>query len=131
MLALLVSLALFSAPDRPPRDDRYWGISLASLGDLDGDGRAEFVVAARWARYAVYLCSGRDGRVLEGFLEGRRVPSFSWESLIAGEDYDGDGRPDFVVTLSGEGVVVEEKVRDDIEDQIREVAALSCGSDDA
>ena len=86
----------------PARDDRYFGVDLESLGDLDGDGRAEFVVAAANAGCAVYACSGEDGRVLEGFLPQRGVPSFSWNNLVAGDDYDGDGKPDFVVSLRGE-----------------------------
>lgn len=84
------------------------GAELASLGDLDGDGRGDFAVGAPTDRAdvgCVWLVSGAKGTVLR-CLEG---PSgarwFGWRMSATG-DLDGDGLSDLAVgSIEGERAI--------------------------
>lgn len=78
-----------------------FGAALATLGDLDGDGLAEFLVGAPKANIGganagrVSLVNGANGAILYA-VNG--VPgSLFGSSIAAGRDVNADGIPDFVV----------------------------------
>jgi hypothetical protein len=80
------------------------------IGDVDGDGRAEIVVAApncgpdalelllRERRGRIVVCSGADGDVLEE-LEDPEASAYAWTSVARCGDLDGDGRADLAVGI--------------------------------
>lgn len=86
------------------------GMTVCGLGDLDGDGKAEFAAGAPLeggGRGRALVWSGSDGRVLheiEGFEAGCQFGS----SLETAGDLDGDGVDDFAVAApsAGPGMVL-------------------------
>jgi hypothetical protein len=76
--------------------------SIAVLGDVDGDGKADFLVGEASAKRGesdaagvVHVLSGKDGheiRSVKGAKEGEHLG----ESVAALPDVDDDGVPDFV-----------------------------------
>ncbi|MEM8709875.1 MAG: FG-GAP-like repeat-containing protein, partial [Planctomycetota bacterium] len=76
--------------------DGEFGRSVASMGDLDGDGIAEFAVGAR---DDVRVYSGAPGFPLRFALGGNGSDLFG-SALASGRDVDGDGVNDLVVGLS-------------------------------
>ena len=81
----------------------HLGHSLASLGDIDGDGAADFVAGAPDASHGgssdagvARVFSGADGQVL--FTFGGSAPSDHLGTAVAGAgDVDGDQIPDIAV----------------------------------
>ncbi len=86
--------------------DRF-GWAVAGLGDLNGDGRADFAASAigqgPWGSKHAYVqvLSGLDGSVLHLFV-GSADDLFGW-SLASAGDVDGDGTGDLVVGSPGFG----------------------------
>lgn len=80
------------------------GLTLANLGDLDGDGRGDVVVSAPGATSAsglpgargVVVLSGATGAVLRS-IEGRAAHESFGRALAVVGDADGDGLDDLVV----------------------------------
>jgi FG-GAP repeat protein/VCBS repeat protein len=95
--------ALVSTVVGTTADDRF-GSSLAFVGDLDGDGRSEYVVGAPQpfglAGGYARVYSGSTGGLLFHF-SGTSPYSDYGTSVAGGEDIDGDGIPDVVVGAPG------------------------------
>ncbi len=78
-------------------------ISVAGAGDVNGDGRADFIVGAAYASPggrvnagSVYLYSGADGALLyqkDGGMAGDRFG----ERVASAGDVNGDGKADFII----------------------------------
>lgn len=76
-----------------------FGDRIRGLGDVDGDGRGDFAVAATGSnsyRGRVTIHSGADGHVLFAYA-GVTPGDFLGSSLGGGGDVNGDGRPDFAI----------------------------------
>ncbi|MBK8979776.1 MAG: FG-GAP repeat protein [Planctomycetes bacterium] len=83
--------------------DDGFGTATAGLGDLDGDGHAEFAVGAPQSirsgaarRGYVQVFSGSDGRLLATLAGGASDRLFG-RAIAGGGDLDGDGVGDLVV----------------------------------
>ncbi|MBI2891386.1 MAG: FG-GAP repeat protein [Nitrospirae bacterium] len=84
----------------------YFGICVSGVGDLNADGRADFLAGAMGTDFngkgdsgSVYLYSGMDGSLisrLDGETSGDWF-GFSASGLPQGADVNGDGIPDFMV----------------------------------
>ena len=86
-----------------------FGWSVAGVGDVDGDGYADFAVGAPFAdgkkrsqldSGAVHVYSGVDSKELYVLLGKRGADRFGW-SIAGLGDVDRDGRADFVVGIEG------------------------------
>jgi len=91
------------APLRTGQDQDYFGTAVASVGDVDGDGREDLLVGA-WngqdqegERTGIaVLFSGSSGKVLRQVAGTTAYDHFG--AAVAGlGDVDGDGTPDFAV----------------------------------
>ena len=79
------------------------GISVASAGDVDGDGRADFIIGANAASPgglsgagSAYVYSGAIGALLFQ-KNGVRAGDNLGISVASAGDVDGDGRADFII----------------------------------
>lgn len=87
----------------------WFGVSVAGIGDINGDGFPEFIVGAQFAKRengvqsgAAYVYSGSDGSRLY-LLRGDVADGRFGVAVAGGRDVDGDGIPDFVVGAYTEG----------------------------
>ncbi len=79
------------------------GNSVASAGDVDGDGRADFIIGAHNAdpgglasAGSAFIYSGADGRLLYQ-KNGTAANENLGRSVAGAGDVNGDGRPDLIV----------------------------------
>jgi FG-GAP repeat protein len=98
-------------------DDDYFGLSVTSLGDLDGDGLSELAVGAPWSGnggekrgtvWILFLASDgsvrRHVRITEGsggFTDVLPDLTLFGYAVAGMGDLDGDGVPDLAVTAHG------------------------------
>ncbi len=82
----------------------FFGISVSGAGDMDGDGKADFIVGAYFDDPAgggsnagsAYVFSGADGSLL--YQRTGDTPGDSFGVSVSGAgDVNGDGKSDFIV----------------------------------
>jgi len=83
------------------------GVSVASAGDVNGDGRADFIVGAYFAdpgglsnAGSAYLYSGATGGLLSQ-INGAAAGDILGHSVASAGDVNGDGKADFIVGAYG------------------------------
>lgn len=78
------------------------GISVAGIGDANGDGKADFIVGAYTAgsNGKAYVYSGVDGTLLYQKTGSAAGDQFGYSVAEAG-DINGDGKADFIVGAPG------------------------------
>ena len=79
------------------------GTSVASAGDVNGDGKADFIIGAHGAdpggrsqAGSAYLYSGADGSLLSQ-INGAAVGDHLGNSVASAGDVSGDGKADFII----------------------------------
>ncbi|MCI0406143.1 MAG: integrin alpha [candidate division Zixibacteria bacterium] len=75
------------------------GISVAVVGDVNGDGKADFIIGAPGTvgyTGSAYVYSGASGALLYQ-KNGAAVNDFLGNSVAGAGDVNGDGKADFII----------------------------------
>ena len=96
--------SLLYRKDGAARND-FFGGSVATAGDVNGDGKADFIVGAQIDLLGlnpgrVYVYSGADGSLLYQKDAAAAFDEFG-SSVSAAGDVNGDGKADFIVGANG------------------------------
>ena len=96
--------SLLYRKDGAARND-FFGGSVAAAGDVNGDGKADFIVGAQIDLLGlnpgrVYVYSGADGSLLYQKDAAAAFDEFG-SSVSAAGDVNGDGKADFIVGANG------------------------------
>ena len=77
--------------------DARFGFAVANAGDVDGDGVSDALIGAP-GKAQVFVFSGKTGLLLFTIKSPAKEKTNSFGYAVAGgKDFDGDGKPDFVV----------------------------------
>lgn len=88
---------LYALRSPSPEPGGAFGIAVAGLGDVDGDGVADFAVGAPEEDSGrVYVFSGADGGLVQTLDGGLGAVAFGY-AIADGGDVDGDGSADVLV----------------------------------
>jgi hypothetical protein len=87
-----------------PAGGAYQGMSAAGVGDIDGDGVPDVALGSPLdSGGGAQVLSGSDGSTL--FLGTTEAPGSAYGGALAGlGDWNGDGRDEFAVSATSEGV---------------------------
>ncbi|MDQ4069526.1 MAG: VCBS repeat-containing protein [Actinomycetota bacterium] len=105
-----------SISDPAPHQDDAFGGAVAPVGDQDGDGVVDHLIAERGANQ-LHLYSGNDGVLIRSFAPPPNAHGQAISALVRVDDQDGDGRDDIWVgigsarsayLLNGAGTVLME-----------------------
>ena len=94
----------------PTEGGRWYGSAVAAVGDLDGDGVADFAVGQPHDRLGsrVLVYSGKDLSLMRQILapgSGDHTPYSAFGSAVHGVgDVDGDGVPDIAIGCPASGL---------------------------
>jgi len=92
---------LVAIPNPSPNDDATFGVSVAGLDDLNGDGTGDLAVGAPGAG-RVDLLSGADRSVIRSIEDPDALAGGGFGFAVAGiDDINGDGVQDVVVGAPG------------------------------
>src|SRR4029453_13605070 len=77
--------------------DARFGFAVANAGDVDGDGVSDALIGAPGKAQA-FVFSGKTGllRFTIRSTVAEKIKSFG-SAVAGGKDFEGDGKPDFVV----------------------------------
>ncbi len=101
---------LYSLLTPNPTPNAGFGAAVAA-GDVNGDGKADVIVAApsetvgaNNGQGRVYVFSGADGTLLNTLDTANPAPSDGFGSAVAAGDVNGDGKADIIVAAPTESV---------------------------
>jgi M6 family metalloprotease-like protein len=83
--------------------NHYSGYSVAGIGDINGDGKSEFIIGRRFSDAfpwvdcgSAIVYNGADAGIIYWYNGGASYDQFGYAVAGAG-DVDGDGTPDFII----------------------------------
>ncbi len=87
-----------------PVDGDFFGGTVAGVGDQDGDGKSEYLVAERGASL-LHLFSGSSGALIRSMASPANESAGGYFTIAHSDDKDGDGADDFWIGAPLTGTV--------------------------